>query len=199
MPIKCRKICILGFRSVGKTSLIQQYLNGNFAFNYDPTIENTYTKILNIRGQEYEVNFIDTAGQDDTSLYAQSYFLGSHGYIIVYSISNLKSFEVASHIYERILRMTGKIQNLNPDLGSKTASLPLSNKRDKFTSNFAHTPLVLVGNKMDLNSQRVISRDMGKTLADSWGAVFFESSAQLNKKEIFINHSSVRFSRHDHL
>ncbi|XP_065313504.1 GTP-binding protein Rheb-like isoform X4 [Gordionus sp. m RMFG-2023] len=153
MPIKCRKICILGFRSVGKTSLIQQYLNGNFAFNYDPTIENTYTKILNIRGQEYEVNFIDTAGQDDTSLYAQSYFLGSHGYIIVYSISNLKSFEVASHIYERILRMTGKI----------------------------HTPLVLVGNKMDLNSQRVISRDMGKTLADSWGAVFFESSAQLNK------------------
>ena len=47
-----------------------------------------------MQGQEYEVLVVDTAGQDEYSIFPTQYSVDIDGYVMVYSIDNLKSFEV---------------------------------------------------------------------------------------------------------
>ncbi|XP_032816272.1 GTP-binding protein Rheb-like [Petromyzon marinus] len=147
---KYRKIAVLGYRSVGKSSLTIQFVEGQFVDSYDPTIENTFTKNLTVNGQEFNLKLVDTAGQDEYSMFPQTYSMDIHGYVLVYSVTSIKSFEVVRVIHEKLLDMVGKV----------------------------HVPLVLVGNKKDLHMERVISCEEGKTLATSWNAAFMESTAK---------------------
>ncbi|GAB6019376.1 hypothetical protein CHUAL_000962 [Chamberlinius hualienensis] len=158
-PPKQRKIAIMGFRSVGKSSLTLQFVEGKFVDSYDPTIENTFTKSLKLRSQDYFLKLIDTAGQDEYSIVPSTYSMDIHGYILVYSITSQKSFDVVKVIYEKLLDMTGK----------------------------ANMPIVLVGNKTDLHMERVVSSDDGKATATLWNAAFLEASAKQNQsvQEIF--------------
>ncbi|XP_797197.4 GTP-binding protein Rheb [Strongylocentrotus purpuratus] len=150
---KARQIALMGFRSVGKSSLTIQFVENQFVDSYDPTIENTFDKPFKINGQQYQLKIIDTAGQDEYSIFPQSLSVNIHGYVLVYAVTSAKSFEVVQIIYEKLLDMTGKVD----------------------------IPLVLVGNKTDLHMERSISTQQGKQLADSWGATFIESSAKQNE------------------
>lgn len=153
MPPKQRKIAVMGFRSVGKSSLTIQFIEGRFVDSYEPTIENTFTKSIKVRGQEYFVKLVDTAGQDEYSIFPHSYSMDIHGYVLVYSVTSSKSFEVIKLIYEKLLDMTGKVD----------------------------VPIVLVGNKVDLHMERVISMEEGKRAADEMKAAFVEASAKQNQ------------------
>jgi hypothetical protein len=82
-PPKQRKIAIVGSRSVGpilpllsnsfrsiftdstpgKSSLTVQFVDGHFVESYYPTIENTFSKVIKVKGQEFATEIIDTAGQ----------------------------------------------------------------------------------------------------------------------------------------
>ncbi|KAF9575052.1 GTP-binding protein [Mortierella alpina] len=62
---KLRRIALLGSRAVGKSSMIIQYVENVFVDSYFPTIERTFTKSLTFHGQPYDVELIDTAGQDE--------------------------------------------------------------------------------------------------------------------------------------
>ena len=57
-----RKITVLGFRAVGKTSLTNAFVSGTFSENYDPTIENTHHKMIRFRKVHFNTDIIDTAG-----------------------------------------------------------------------------------------------------------------------------------------
>jgi Ras family protein len=48
---------------LGKSSLTVQFVDGHFIESYYPTIENTFRKTLKFKGQEYECEIFDTAGQ----------------------------------------------------------------------------------------------------------------------------------------
>jgi len=154
MPVRHRKIAVMGFRSVGKTSLTTQFVENQFNDSYDPTIENTFRKTLRVSGQDYQLELIDTAGQDELSMVSQNHCMNLDGYILVYSVTSQKSFEIVQDIYTRLRDVIGK----------------------KFF------PMVLVGNKTDLKSSRVISTEEGRRLADEWKAVFVEASAKQNEK-----------------
>ncbi|CAO2635059.1 GTP-binding protein Rheb, partial [Lemmus lemmus] len=91
---KSRKITILGYRSVGKSSLTIQFVEGQFVDSYDPTIENTFTKLITVNGQEYHLQLVDIAGQDEYSIF----------------LTSIKSFEVIKVIYGKLLDMVGKVQ-----------------------------------------------------------------------------------------
>ncbi|XP_025080557.1 GTP-binding protein Rheb-like isoform X1 [Pomacea canaliculata] len=158
-PPKQRKIAFMGFRSVGKSSLIIQFVENHFVDNYEPTIENTFHKSLKLGGQEYHLQVVDTAGQDEYSIIPQSYFMNINGYVLVYSVNSEKSFSVAKFVYQRLLDMKGQMD----------------------------VPVVLVANKTDLRMERVVSYEDGKKLADSWKAPFIEASAKENSsvREIF--------------
>jgi Ras family protein len=69
-----------------------------------------FTKSTRVSGQEYELKLVDTAGQDEYSIFPPQYLMDIHGYVLVYSITSLKSFEVVQIIYDKLLDMTGKVQ-----------------------------------------------------------------------------------------
>ncbi|XP_077792860.1 GTP-binding protein Rheb isoform X1 [Podarcis muralis] len=145
-----------GRRLSRKSSLTIQFVEGQFVDSYDPTIENTFTKLITVNGQEYHLQVVDTAGQDEYSIFPQTYSIDINGYILVYSVTSIKSFEVIKVIHGKLLDMVGKVQ----------------------------IPIMLVGNKKDLHMERVISYEEGKALAESWNAAFLESSAKENQTAV---------------
>ncbi|XP_012874222.1 PREDICTED: GTPase RhebL1 [Dipodomys ordii] len=159
-PVRYRKVLVLGYNAVGKTSLVHQFVNGEFLEDYDPTVENTYSKIVTVGKDEFHLHLVDTAGQDEYSILPYSFIIGVHGYVLVYSITSLHSFQVIESLYQKLYEGYGKIQ----------------------------LPVVLVGNKLDLSTDREVKTAEGKKLAKSWGATFMESSAKENQltQDIFI-------------
>lgn len=63
-----------------------------------------------MHNQDYELKLVDTAGQDEYSIFPSQYSIDVHGYVLVYSITSSKSFEVVKLIYEKLLDITGKVQ-----------------------------------------------------------------------------------------
>ncbi|XP_030691053.1 GTPase RhebL1 isoform X2 [Globicephala melas] len=95
MPlVRYRKVVILGYRSVGKTSLAHQFVEGEFLEGYDPTVENTYSKIVTLGKDEFHLHLVDTAGQDEYSILPYSFIIGVHGYVLVYSVTSLHRLPV---------------------------------------------------------------------------------------------------------
>jgi Ras family protein len=87
----------------GKSSLAVQFVDGHFVDSYYPTIENTFSKTIRHKGQDYATEIVDTAGQDEYSILNSKHFIGIHGYMLVYSVSSLPSFEMIQVIREKIL------------------------------------------------------------------------------------------------
>jgi hypothetical protein len=90
-------------RATGKSSLAVQYVDGHFVESYYPTIENTFSKIIRHKNQEFQTEIIDTAGQDEYSILNSKHVIGIHGYMVVYSISSRVSFDMVTTIREKIL------------------------------------------------------------------------------------------------
>jgi len=166
-PVIERKIAIMGFRSVGKSSISIQFAENRFPDSYDPTISNTFMRNMELRGRKYRINLQDTAGQDEYSLFPRS--MDVHGFVLVYAINSRQSFDVIKAIYEKILDNFGNI--------------PVSGAGSQ-----VHIPVVLVGNKQDLQHvEREVPMTEGKQLADSWKGIFLETSAREHRQveEIF--------------
>ncbi|KAG9072390.1 GTP-binding protein [Linnemannia hyalina] len=132
--------------------MVVQYVHNVFNDSYFPTIEETFTKQLTFHGQVYEVEIIDTAGQDEFSIFNGRHALDVHGYVLVYSVTSKQSFDMVTIIRDKILNFTG--------------------------TDWA--PIVLVGNKTDLQGQRQVSRDEGDELASRWKCLSCETSAKTN-------------------
>uniref|UniRef100_UPI00398E9BA5 GTP-binding protein Rheb-like isoform X2 n=1 Tax=Pristiophorus japonicus TaxID=55135 RepID=UPI00398E9BA5 len=159
-PLKFRKIAVLGYRSVGKSSLTIQFVEGQFIDRYDPTIENTFNKTINFDGQDFYLQLVDTAGQDEYSIFSRSHTVDIHGYVLVYSVTSMKSRPSSPHY----------APPFEPPCFCQMCRIPT----------------VLVANKKDLSKQRVVQTEEGKKLADSWGAAFLESSAKQNDTTVEI-------------
>jgi hypothetical protein len=64
--------------ATGKSSLTVQFVDGHFVESYYPTIENTFSKVIRHKGQEYATEIIDTAGQVGGLRLTFSFLWGSH-------------------------------------------------------------------------------------------------------------------------
>lgn len=108
---------------------------------------------MKIKGQEYYLKLVDTAGQDEYSIFPSQYTMDMDGFCLVYSIDSHKSFEVVKILHDKLLDLTGKVL----------------------------IPTILVGNKLDLQTQRAVSFEEGKKFANQIKAQFVEVSAKQNK------------------
>ena len=61
-PLMYRKVALLGFRSVGKSSIVNSFITGTFSDTYVPTIETTYNKTIRFRKVHFATDIVDTAG-----------------------------------------------------------------------------------------------------------------------------------------
>ena len=99
------KIVIVGDGGVGKSAITIQLTQSHFITEYDPTIENSYRKPLNVDGQMYVLDILDTAGQEEYSAMRDQYFRTGHGFVVVFSVVDRSSFESMPKYKKQILRV----------------------------------------------------------------------------------------------
>mmetsp|Transcript_18897 Transcript_18897/g.48058 ORF Transcript_18897/g.48058 Transcript_18897/m.48058 type:complete len:192 (-) Transcript_18897:61-636(-) len=153
------KICVLGDGGVGKTALTIQLCSNHFVEEYDPTIEDSYRKQVVIDEESCLLEILDTAGQEEFTALRDQWIRDCEGFVIIYSIISRSSFEQVSTFKEQVMRV-------------KDAD---------------RLPIMLVGNKCDLEEKREVSTQEGVDLAKAFGAQFKEASAKtrVNVEEAF--------------
>jgi len=157
------KIVLFGAGSVGKSAVAIRFVQGAFVDKYDPTIEDLYRKILNVDDQNLMLEIMDTAGTESFLAMRDLYIKNAQGFILLYSILSQSTFRELEGIKEQILKVKDYVDA-------------------------TQVPLVLVGNKCDLDGMREVSYEQGEALAKSWGGcAFMESSAKtfINIEEMF--------------
>ena len=150
-------ICImtLGISSVGKTSFILRFTENSFQNLFYSTVGiDCKAKIIEIENIKYKLLFYDTAGQERYKSLAPNLIKKAHGIIIMYDITDKSSFDSIPEI----------IKNIKEEKG------------DDF-------PMILIGNKKDLEQDREIKKEEGEDLASKNGIEYFEIS---NKEGINI-------------
>ena len=149
MPDSIKKqLVLLGKPCVGKSTMTIMFINKKVTQEYYPTMHVSYNKSLEVNNRFYDLTVYDTAGLEEQSQISSMY-LEADGFILVYSITDRESFNLVQTIYYKV--------------------------RDEL--NGGNQPIILIGNKSDLTSQRQVQFDEGKRLADEWGARFLETSA----------------------
>ncbi|EFC42259.1 ras family small GTPase [Naegleria gruberi] len=153
------KLAVIGGGGVGKSALTVQFIQNIYIEEYDPTIEDSYRKHAKIDDKPVFLEILDTAGQEEYKALRDSYMRTADGFLMVYSVIDRKTFEEVNEFYEQILRVKDC---------------------DK-------APMVLVGNKCDLESERVIRIDEAKVYSKQLGIPMIETSAKqrLNVDESF--------------
>jgi len=143
------KVVMLGNGGVGKSAITFRFVQQKFVESYNPTIEDSYRKQMKVDGRSVILDILDTAGQEEYTELREVYMRGGEGFVIVYSIIDKKSFMEVNEFRERILRV------------KDTDSVPM----------------LLVGNKCDLESQRVVAKSEAEAFAQKLGVPFLETSA----------------------
>uniref|UniRef100_A0A0R3RJV6 Small monomeric GTPase n=1 Tax=Elaeophora elaphi TaxID=1147741 RepID=A0A0R3RJV6_9BILA len=161
------RLVVVGGGGVGKSALTIQFVQRHFVMDYDPTIEDSYTKQCFVDDDICKLEVLDTAGQEEFNTMREQYLRSGNGFLLVFSVVDRNSFEEAIRLHKLILRVKD---------------------RDGF-------PIVLVGNKADLESDRLISRQEAEELARRLRVPYVECSAKhrMNVDESF--HNLVRLIR----
>uniref|UniRef100_A0A8C3S6K0 Small monomeric GTPase n=1 Tax=Chelydra serpentina TaxID=8475 RepID=A0A8C3S6K0_CHESE len=145
------RLVVVGGGGVGKSALTIQFIQSYFVTDYDPTIEDSYTKQCVIDEKAARLDILDTAGQEEFGAMREQYMRTGEGFLLVFSILRVKD-------------------------------------RDEF-------PMILVGNKADLDHQRQVTQEEGQQLARQLKVTYMEASAKirLNVDQAF--HELVRVTR----
>ncbi|XP_029696917.1 ras-related protein R-Ras2-like isoform X2 [Takifugu rubripes] len=154
------KLVVVGGGGVGKSALTIQFIQSYFVSDYDPTIEDSYTKICTVDGKETRLDILDTAGQEEFGAMREQYMRSGEGFLMVFALNDRGSYHEVQKFHTQILRVKD---------------------RDEF-------PMVLVGNKADLEMQRVISGDDAQAFARENRIHYMEASAKnrCNVDEAFL-------------
>lgn len=158
-PLKKFKLVFLGEQSVGKTSLITRFMYDSFDNMYQATIGIDFlSKTMYLEDRTVRLQLWDTAGQERFRSLIPSYIRDSSVAVVVYDISNLKSFHNTRKWVDDVRGERGQ-----------------------------DVIIVLVGNKTDLGDKREVSSQMGEEEAKRCGALFVETSAKVgaNVKALF--------------
>jgi GTPase KRas protein len=159
------KVVVFGSGAVGKSSITLRFVTNTFSFEYLPTIEDCYRRTTSVDNCTAFLEILDTAGQEEYNALREQWVSEGRAFLLVYSVASKQSFLEVNAFREKIL---------------------LVNEDEK-------VPMVLVGNKCDLENKREVSFEEGVALAKEFGDIpFIESSALngLNCTEVF--HAAVR-------
>jgi GTPase KRas protein len=153
------KLVIVGGGGVGKSALTIQLIQNHFIDEYDPTIEDSYRKQVTIDDETCLLDILDTAGQEEYSAMRDQYMRTGQGFLCTFAITSRSSFDEITSFREQILRVKDEDQ----------------------------VPMVLIGNKCDLEQERQVTTVEGQDLAKSFGCPFYETSAKarINVEDAF--------------
>nr|KAF6481700.1 RAB3A, member RAS oncogene family [Molossus molossus] len=135
------KILIIGNSSVGKTSFLFRYADDSFTPAFVSTVGIDFkVKTIYRNDKRIKLQIWDTAGQERYRTITTAYYRGAMGFILMYDITNEESFNA--------------VQDWSTQI--KTYS-------------WDNAQVLLVGNKCDMEDERVVSSERGRQLADHLG------------------------------
>ncbi|KAI5464224.1 ras family-domain-containing protein [Mariannaea sp. PMI_226] len=154
-------VVVLGAGGVGKSCLTAQFVHNEWIESYDPTIEDSYRTQLQVDGRQVILEILDTAGTEQFVAMRDLYMKTGQGFLLVFSITSSSSLSELAGLREEIIRI----------------------KDDE------NVPIVIVGNKCDLEENRAVPRAKGFSISQRWGAPYYEASARTrtNVDEVFVD------------
>jgi len=144
------KLLLIGDSGVGKSCLLLRFADHSFTDSYISTIGVDFKiRTIELEGKTIKLQIWDTAGQERFRTITSSYYRGAHGIIVVYDVTDSESFN-------NIKQWLSEIERYACENVTK----------------------LLVGNKNDLTSKKVVNTDTAKTFAEKIGIPFLETSAK---------------------
>ncbi|XP_058771171.1 ras-related protein RABC2a-like [Vicia villosa] len=145
------KILLIGDSAVGKSSLIVSFISGAVE-DIAPTIGVDFKiKLLTVGDKRLKLTIWDTAGQERFRTLTSSYYRGAQGIILAYDVTRRETFTNLSEVWSKEV----ELYSTNQDCVK-----------------------MLVGNKVDRESERAVSTEEGLALAKEFGCLFYECSAK---------------------
>jgi len=146
--IPLQQLCMLGTGGVGLTAIIKQFLFKELFLKYDPTVEDMYFGQVIINGERRNLEIMDTAGQEEYSALRDQYIKCYKMFVYVFSVTSVTTF----HAIDKMI-----VQSLNAH---------------------EHTNIygILIGNKIDLKDDRMVSKEEGEKKAKHWGMPYIETT-----------------------
>ncbi len=144
------KMILFGTVAVGKTSLLERFVNDKFEENYICTLGyNVYEKLISYTECTISLVIYDIGGQEGYRDLRKRYAQGAHTAFIIYDITNQDSFIDIIKWKSDLIEFAGNI------------------------------PFIIIGNKMDLKDKRQVPKDKALKTSVELGALdFFETSAK---------------------
>jgi len=147
------KVLFVGDSGVGKTQIINKFVENNFLENCVSTIGVDFKiKEVEFKNKKIKLQLWDTAGQERFRAIIQNYYKSANLIAFVYAINNRNSFNSIPKWVDEVKKQTDK-----------------------------NTKFLLVGNKCDLEEERQVSREEAEKYAEDNGIKFFEVSAKTRK------------------
>ena len=150
---KSCQLLIMGDSSVGKTSILNRYTTGTFKEEYLSTVGLDYfSKQEIINNKTIQIKIWDTASQERYKALTPSYFKNAEGVLVVYDITNTDSFDNVKYW----------ISSIKYNMESKNIKIPI----------------ILLGNKIDMDESREITKEVAEKYAAENNYKYFETSAK---------------------
>lgn len=154
------KLLLIGDSGVGKTCVLFRFSEDAFNSTFISTIGIDFKiRTIELDGKKIKLQIWDTAGQERFRTITTAYYRGAMGIMLVYDITNEKSFD--------------NIRNWIRNIEEHAA---------------ADVEKMVLGNKCDMDDKRQVSKDRGEQLASEYTIKFMETSAKTaqNVEESFI-------------
>lgn len=146
------RLVVMGAAEVGKTAIVHQFLYDHFPHEYHPTVEELHRGEYDIGSSGLVLDILDTSGSFQFPAMRKLAVSTGDAFILVYSIDNTESFDEVRRLRDMLVE-------------SKPRKVPI----------------VVVGNKCDLDDTRVIKKEVAETIISiDWENRFVESSAKDN-------------------
>lgn len=144
------KVTVIGDSQVGKTTIIRKFVDQGAPDHYPPTIGVDFgLKDIVVENERCRVQIWDTAGQERFRAVTSCYFRGAHGVVLVYDVTQVKTFDnIQFHLAQA----------------------------QQFTAD--NQPMIMVGNKSDLGEQRAVPYSLAASYAHDMGMPLIETSAK---------------------
>ncbi|KAJ5075053.1 ras-like protein [Anaeramoeba ignava] len=141
------QISIFGASDSGRSTFSIQFIKQRFSEEYDPGLEEWYKKEIKIDGTEIEINFTDTVDPEPYLIFQVEYLMRyTDGFILIYSITDRNSFLEIPQFYNKFVQIKDE---------------------DYF-------PLFVVGNKIDLENQRQVTKEEAEAFCNERNLPFME-------------------------
>jgi Ras-related protein Rab-8A len=146
------KLLLIGDSGVGKSCLLLRFSDDSFTTSFITTIGIDFKiKTIELDGKRIKLQIWDTAGQERFRTITTAYYRGAMGILLVYDVTDEQSFQ----------NIKNWIRNIEQHAADNV---------DK----------ILVGNKCDIVTEKVVETKRGEELAEEYGINFFETSAKSN-------------------